>query len=171
MYIYKDLLLIIIIIIMKLIYPTLLQAANKVNSNSWFNLLEYTNTNYKKKRKIKKFITKYEKTHTINLELTQLQKDKINLWLNDCTDIYNLTNNYIKLNLTNDNKKSFITFAVVGVFLCRAHHLTKWHVGETTCGLYYKSFTIVIYNPNDSTIVIYDRNDNGLYYKSMTIAR
>ncbi len=35
---------------MKLIYPTLLQAANKVNSNSWFNLLEYTNTNYKKKR-------------------------------------------------------------------------------------------------------------------------
>ena len=50
MYIYKDLLLIIIIIIMKLIYPTLLQAANKVNSNSWFNLLEYTNTNYKKKR-------------------------------------------------------------------------------------------------------------------------
>ena len=83
---------------MKLIYPTLLQAANKVNSNSWFNLLEYTNTNYKKKRKIKKFITKYEKTHTINLELTQLQKDKINLWLNDCTDIYNLTNNYIKFN-------------------------------------------------------------------------
>ena len=35
---------------MKLIYPTLLQAANKVNSNSWFKLLEYTNTNYKKKR-------------------------------------------------------------------------------------------------------------------------
>jgi hypothetical protein len=35
---------------MKLIYPTLLQVANKVNPNSWFKLLEYTNTNYKKKR-------------------------------------------------------------------------------------------------------------------------
>jgi hypothetical protein len=38
-----------------------------------------------------------------------------------------------------------------------------------TCGLYYKSFMIVIYNCNDSTIVIYDRNDSGLYYKSLTI--
>ena len=37
---------------MKLIYPTLLQAANKVNPNSWFKLLEYTNTNYKNKQKV-----------------------------------------------------------------------------------------------------------------------
>ena len=80
MYIYKDLL---FIYNMKLIYPTLLQAANKINSNSWFKLLEYTNTNYKKKRKIKEFTTTYEKTHTINLELNKSQKDKINLWLND----------------------------------------------------------------------------------------
>ena len=29
-----------------------------------------------------------------------------------------------------------------------------------SCGLYYKSFTIVIY----------DRNDNGLYYKTMIVA-
>jgi hypothetical protein len=32
-----------------------------------------------------------------------------------------------------------------------------------TCGLYYKSFMIVIYDHNDSTIVIYDCNDSGLY--------
>ena len=44
---YKELL---FIYNMKLIYPTLLQAANKVKSNSWFRLFEYTNTNYKKKR-------------------------------------------------------------------------------------------------------------------------
>jgi hypothetical protein len=36
-------------------------------------------------------------------------------------------------------------------------------------GLYYKSFTIVIYDRNDSMIVIYDCNDCGLYYKSFTI--
>jgi hypothetical protein len=38
-------------------------------------------------------------------------------------------------------------------------------------GLYYKSFMIVIYDGNDSMIVINDRNDNGLYYKTMIVAR
>jgi hypothetical protein len=36
-----------------------------------------------------------------------------------------------------------------------------------TCGLYYKSFMIVIYDRNDSTIVIYDHNDSGQYYKTI----
>ena len=121
---------------MKLIYPTLLQAANKVKSNSWFRLFEYTNTNYKKKRKIKEFTTTYEKTHTINIDLTKSQKDKINLWLNDCTDIYNLTNSYIKLNLTNDNKKSLINFFNIRKILknditnvCKINKLNK-HTGD-----------------------------------------
>jgi len=121
---------------MKLIYPTLLQAANKVKSNSWFRLFEYTNTNYKKKRKVKEFTTTYEKTHTINIDLTKSQKDKINLWLNDCTDIYNLTNNYIKLNLTNDNKKSLINFFNIRKILknditnvCKINKLNK-HTGD-----------------------------------------
>jgi hypothetical protein len=39
-----------------------------------------------------------------------------------------------------------------------------------SCGLYYKSFTIVIYNRNDSTIVIYDCSDSGKYYKTMILA-
>ena len=121
---------------MKLIYPTLLQAANKVKSNSWFRLFEYTNTNYKKKRKVKEFTTTYEKTHTINIDLTKSQKDKINLWLNDCTDIYNLTNSYIKLNLTNDNKKSLINFFNIRKILknditnvCKINKLNK-HTGD-----------------------------------------
>ena len=33
--------------------------------------------------------------------------------------------------------------------------------------LYYKSFTIVIYDRNDNTIVIYDSNDSGQYYKTI----
>ncbi len=46
-----------------------------------------------------------------------------------------------------------------------------------TSGLYYKSFTIVIYdhndsmiaiyNHNDSMIAIYDHNDSGQYYKTI----
>jgi hypothetical protein len=34
------------------------------------------------------------------------------------------------------------------------------------CGLYYKSFAILIYNRNDCTIAIYDRNDSYHYYKT-----
>jgi hypothetical protein len=39
-----------------------------------------------------------------------------------------------------------------------------------TCGLYYKSFTIIIYDRNDSMIVIYNHNDSGQYYKNMILA-
>ncbi len=38
-----------------------------------------------------------------------------------------------------------------------------------TNGLYYKHFTILIYNHNDSMIIIYDRNDSGEYYKAMIL--
>ena len=140
---------------MKLIYPTLLQAANKVNPNAWFKLLEYTNINYKKKRKVKEFTTTYEKTHTINLELTKSQKDKINLWMNDCTDIYNLTNNYIKLNLTNDNKKSLINFFNIRKILknditnvCNINKLNK-HTGDYAVKHCIEMYKSAISNHND----------------------
>jgi len=140
---------------MKLIYPTLLQVANKVNPNSWFKLLEYTNINYKKKRKVKEFTTTYEKTHTINLELTKSQKDKINLWMNDCTDIYNLTNNYIKLNLTNDNKKSLINFFNIRKILknditnvCNINKLNK-HTGDYAVKHCIEMYKSAISNHND----------------------
>ncbi len=35
--------------------------------------------------------------------------------------------------------------------------------------MYYKSFTIIIYNRNDITIVIYDLNYSGLYYKTTIV--
>jgi len=34
-------------------------------------------------------------------------------------------------------------------------------------GRYYKSFTVVIYDRNDSTIEIYNCNDGGQYYKTI----
>ncbi len=39
----------------------------------------------------------------------------------------------------------------------------------TTSGLYYKSFTIVIYDRNDSTIIIYNHNYSGQYYKTLNM--
>jgi hypothetical protein len=36
-----------------------------------------------------------------------------------------------------------------------------------TWGLHYKTFMIIIYNRNDSTIVIYDHNESGQYYKTI----
>jgi len=40
----------------------------------------------------------------------------------------------------------------------------------TSWGLHYKSLTIVIYDRNDITIVIYDCNGTGHYYQTMFIA-
>ena len=43
-------------------------------------------------------------------------------------------------------------------------------VRKQTSGLYYKSFTIVIYYCNDSTIIIYDHNDCLQYCKTMILS-
>ncbi len=45
------------------------------------------------------------------------------------------------------------------------------HNQNWSSGLYYKSYMIVIYDRNDSTITIYNLNDSGLYYKTTIVAR
>jgi IS605 OrfB family transposase len=91
---------------MKYVYPTLLQTANDINSFSWFNIKKRTNSKKKVRKKVQ---IKEEYTDTIKFKLflTDKQKNKLKLWLDDCIDIYNLTNQYIK-----DNKltKSDINF-------------------------------------------------------------
>ncbi len=47
---------------------------------------------------------------------------------------------------------------------------TRSWVWTPACGLHYKIFMIIIDDHNDSTIVIYDRNDSGLCYKTMIVA-
>jgi hypothetical protein len=47
---------------------------------------------------------------------------------------------------------------------CRKNNLVCCFLA---CGLYYKSFTIVIYDRNESTIKIYNCNDSGQYYKTI----
>jgi len=38
---------------------------------------------------------------------------------------------------------------------------------SATSGLHYKSFMIVVYDHNGSTIVIYNPDDSGQYYKTI----
>ena len=94
---------------MKYIYPTLLQIGNIINSHNCFNLISRINDNYNKVKK-KKFMCSYMSTIKIILKLNNNQKIIINNWLNNCIDIYNLANNYIKNNYTIENKSKIINF-------------------------------------------------------------
>jgi len=97
---------------MKYIYPTLLKSANNININSWFDIKIRKNNKYRKKKKrIHNIINStYIDTYKIKLTLTDKQKKIIKLWLDDCIDIYNITNNYIKINVDTTNIKKIINF-------------------------------------------------------------
>jgi hypothetical protein len=45
--------------------------------------------------------------------------------------------------------------------------ISKQHPLATARGLYLKSFTVVIYDCNDSIIIIYNRTDSGHYYETI----
>ena len=97
---------------MKYIYPTLLKSANNININGWFDIKIRKNNKYRKKKKrIHNIINStYIDTYKIKLTLTDKQKKIIKLWLDDCIDIYNITNNYIKINVNSTNIKKIINF-------------------------------------------------------------
>jgi len=88
---------------MKYIYPTLLQSGNIIDSHNCFNLITRINDNYNKVKK-KTFNCSYISTIKIKLDLNDNQKIIIDKWLNNCIDIYNLANNYIKNNYNINNK-------------------------------------------------------------------
>ena len=97
---------------MKYIYSTLLKSANNIYKDSWFDLKIRKNNKYrkKKKRNFEVIESAYIDTYKIKLTLTDKQKNIIKLWLDDCIDIYNIANNYIKTNVNNDNIKEIINF-------------------------------------------------------------
>jgi len=95
---------------MKNIYPTLLESGNLVTLNSWFDIKEHINHSYSKKRKKRNINVDYIDTFKIKLELNIKQKDIILRWMNDCIDIYNMTNEYLKNILTNMNYKKELNF-------------------------------------------------------------
>lgn len=91
---------------MNFVYPTLLQSANNVQSYSWFDIKERKNP-LKIERKYVKFKYKYKDTFKYELFLTKEQKTKLLLWLDDCIDVYNLTNQYIKNNHLTENDVNY----------------------------------------------------------------
>ena len=97
---------------MKYIYPTLLKSANNIYKDSWFDVKIRKNNKYRKKKKRKYTVieSSYIDTYKIKLTLNDKQKNIIKLWLDDCIDIYNITNDYIKINVNNDNIKEIINF-------------------------------------------------------------
>lgn len=91
-------------------YPSLLQTANNIKTNSWFDIKHYKNESYNRKRKKKTVNYNYIETLKIKLYPTDEQKNIINLWMEDCVFLYNMTNLYIKTSLTNQNKKQILNF-------------------------------------------------------------
>ena len=77
---------------MKNIYPTLLESGNIINSNSWFDIIEHKNESYNKKRHKQNINVNYIDTIKIKLELNGKQKAVILKWMDDCIDVYNMTN-------------------------------------------------------------------------------
>ena len=86
------------------IYPTLLQSSNIIDSHSWFDIKVKKNFKKPKSKNNISYEYNYINTLKIKLTLTLDQQNIIKLWLDDCIDIYNLTNQYIKNNLEQDYK-------------------------------------------------------------------
>jgi putative transposase len=95
---------------MKYIYPTLLESGNLINTNSWFDIKEHKNYSYNRKKKKYSINVNYIDTFKIKLDLTKEQKEILLKWLDDCIDVYNMTNKYLKNILTNQNYKKSLNF-------------------------------------------------------------
>lgn len=92
----------------KLWYPTLLQSANNIHTNAWFDMKEICNNDpnyiYTKPRKNKEI--EYLKTIKIPLYPNKYQKDIILKWFIGVIEAYNITNQYIKNNINSINFKN-----------------------------------------------------------------
>ena len=91
-------------------YPTLLEAGNIIISNSWFDIKEHKNQAYNRKKRKQIINVDYIDTIKIKLELNNNQKAIILKWLDDCIDVYNMTNQHLKIVLTNNNYKKTLNF-------------------------------------------------------------
>ena len=76
-------------------YPTLLQANNQLETNSWFDIKEYTNTCNPDILVEKPISTNYLKTYKYQIYPNEAQKVKLDSWFNRSIDVYNLTNSFL----------------------------------------------------------------------------
>ena len=77
-------------------YPTLLQANNQLETNSWFDIKEYTNTINPNILVEKPLSINYLKTFKYQIYPNESQKIKLDNWFNKSIDVYNLTNSFLK---------------------------------------------------------------------------
>ena len=75
-------------------FPTLLQVANNINTNSWFNMLQKSNHN-KVISKIETINSTYVKTMKFPIYPTKEQKNILDTWYKSVIEMYNISNKYI----------------------------------------------------------------------------
>ena len=90
-------------------FPSLLQTSN-IPTKTWFNIKSKINNSLIDNHSNQLYHYTYTHTKKIVLDLTIEQKKKLNLWLDDCIDVYNYTNQYIKENINQDNYKTILNY-------------------------------------------------------------
>jgi hypothetical protein len=125
-------------------------ASNSKKKFGWFDIKIRKNKKYYKKKKRKKQIieSNYIDTFKIKLNLTFNQQNIVKCWLDDCIDIYNLTNTYIKNKINYQNIKETVNFYNLRKILnsdikniCKINNLNK-HTADYAihhCVTMYKS--------------------------------
>ncbi len=77
-------------------YPTLLQSSNNLKSYSWFDIKKIENVNCKRTKCVKNITSEGYKTTIININPTDNQKNILKKWFDGHTEMYNVTNSYMK---------------------------------------------------------------------------
>lgn len=77
-------------------FPSLLQVANNINSNSWFNIKQIKNPKLNKTFSSHNINTSFIKTKKFIIYPNSKQKNILQKWFHSVINMYNITNNYIK---------------------------------------------------------------------------
>ena len=123
---------------MTIIYPTLLTSQYvkshvDVDTKSWFDMKKYS-THYKYNTTKESINTSYTDTIKIIIYPDANQHKILQYWFNDCIDIYNLTNSYLKRNIMKNlnwiNIRKSVNNQIKDV--CKQNKLGK-HTGDYAC--------------------------------------
>jgi transposase len=154
----------------KLWFPSLLQVANNINTNSWFDILQKNNHDASKlNATINK--TTYIKTMKFPIYPTNEQKIILDKWYDGVINMYNITNKYIS-NFYIDNKKIETFITIRKKLLTEANNIVKnifinKHILDYSvkhCVEMYKSAISNLKNKNIKTFIIKDLNKDRNRY-------
>lgn len=150
----------------KLWFPTLLQVANNIETDSWFNILKKTNPS-KIVPNTTNISTTFIKTMKFPIYPTIEQKIILDKWFDAVSDMYNITNKYISNYFKENNKlETFIT--IRKKLLIEAREIVKntniyKHILDYSvkhCLEMYKSALSNLKNKNIKQFTIKDLNKN-----------